>query len=797
MRREEEEERLKAQVMGADEGPTQPAISEHPSPVAMDLQVCSPLSPGPSSSHSCTSFFLDQETGFPGPCIEASDRATNSTIGTSDSQSCSLPLLQSETSLPGLPSQTANLPAPFPGPCDDQPSTCCSRFTTSSTLSEPQQPQHVPMTGSPFPGPPDSASGSLPHQGPRYKLKSDSGEKLSCVGRVPSVCDFPVAGPVVKGLSNGLHTNFHPLVGGKIFPNSRKTGLGSQSMDCIASAAVSQAGFFTLTKKTLSAAHLRDFNCLESKQVQKNFHQNSAPLSFQTDSTAGSLPHSASHIESSSRTCVTFSSGPFKPWANPLERPFTLDLSPVSDVEKDSDISSSEPTTPDRPVVIPPSSLPLKKLEGGAVRLHRVAKPMQLNISTPPLHMLPSPTSAMARLNVSAVSPNQESPLHVPEAVRASHNSQDLSLVTEELPFYRFPTTSLDQLNFTPCYVPTSDGTSFLTSNQKQTKASVLSLVPDNAIPQLYANHTQTRTGGMKRTISATICETKPSEPTSPMSISSLGSPTGSLVSIGSPTSSLPAKMALRSKETSRSWRQQEESPSESGSGGSGDPTSPMSISSNSSSSGSSSISSPTSSSTAAVSVVSTKVVLRSRDKSKHNSVRPNSIAFSSYPTFDLGAENSASPSAFGVGSSSHDDTSEAYMAGNHHKKLRSSGTNSEPSSERKFRWGRYSEREVYRQITAAMENAMLRTQVYEASRKARSLDDILASEDLHMGSVCQCTVFSQVPRRCGVPVGLDHFPPSQCCCGAATEPYQSNSSISSGGSHGSLHGSMEIIQVS
>lgn len=227
-----------------------------------------------------------------------------------------------------------------------------------------------------------------------------------------------------------------------------------------------------------------------------------------------------------------------------------------------------------------------------------------------------------------------------------------------------------------------------------------------------------------------------------------------------------------------------------------------MSISSqsSSSSSGGSNVASPTTASaTSATSMgTTTKVVLRSRDKSKRSTVRPNSIAFSTYPSFDLASENTASTPTSSPSHTSHDDASEAYLS-HSSKKLRPNGVSSEPSSERKFRWGRYSEREVYRQITAAMENAMLRTQVYEASRKARSLDDILSggSEDSNMSSMCQCSVFSQVSRRCGIPVGLDRFSPQQCRCGATTEPYQSNSSISSGGSHSSLHGSMEIIQVS
>jgi hypothetical protein len=208
----------------------------------------------------------------------------------------------------------------------------------------------------------------------------------------------------------------------------------------------------------------------------------------------------------------------------------------------------------------------------------------------------------------------------------------------------------------------------------------------------------------------------------------------------------------------------------------------------------------PPSSMAASTMATTGKVKLRSKDRGKRNDIRPNSIAFSSYPNFDLAADSSSGSPSKCVTSSTktfHDDSSEAYLS---HKRLRpNGGCSSEPTSERKFRWGRYSEREVYRQITEAMEHH-LQSQAYEASRKARSLDDILgggSSNSSTNSSECQfCSVLSSVSRRCGLPVSLDQY--NGCRCGGGTsEPYQSNSSISSGGSHSSLHGSMEIIQVS
>ncbi|KAL4233777.1 Dual specificity protein phosphatase 16 [Mactra antiquata] len=118
------------------------------------------------------------------------------------------------------------------------------------------------------------------------------------------------------------------------------------------------------------------------------------------------------------------------------------------------------------------------------------------------------------------------------------------------------------------------------------------------------------------------------------------------------------------------------------------------------------------------------KVVVRKREgRSKRSLVRPNSIAFSSYPTFDLGSDCQDSPNS-ASSSTSQDDTSELYSQ---------NGKKSKPSdymTDVRFRLGRYSEREVYRQITAAMEAAMMKSQSFDANRKSRSLDDILSSED-------------------------------------------------------------------
>ncbi|KAK3097368.1 hypothetical protein FSP39_009052 [Pinctada imbricata] len=209
----------------------------------------------------------------------------------------------------------------------------------------------------------------------------------------------------------------------------------------------------------------------------------------------------------------------------------------------------------------------------------------------------------------------------------------------------------------------------------------------------------------------------------------------------------------------------------------------PLSVCSTSSSTCSSTVTSPSN--------IPGKVILRSRDnRAKRTLIRPNSIAFSKYPTFDLGSDCQESPSS--GSSTSQDDASEMYMLQNGKRTKHSDAGD-------KFRMGKYSEREVYKQISA-MESAMLKSQVYEASRKARSLDDILSSE-VSSSSGCVTSVLQKSSRHCGL--AMDRFGSSAIYenlayrCRGSSDPYQSNSSISSSGSHSSLHGSMEIIQVS
>ncbi|XP_059144303.1 mucin-2-like isoform X2 [Physella acuta] len=210
-------------------------------------------------------------------------------------------------------------------------------------------------------------------------------------------------------------------------------------------------------------------------------------------------------------------------------------------------------------------------------------------------------------------------------------------------------------------------------------------------------------------------------------------------------------------------------------------------------------VTSPTTSATYLASTSGVSKIIR-REKSKRVTDRPNSIAFSSYPTCDLvPSAPDSSPSNPG-GQASQDDASEAYMSVSG-KRSRLSVNSESHAPQGRTSWGGYSEREVYkkyRQITAAMENAMLQTQVFSpgssrlnpgsvSSRKARSLDDFLDNN-------LEETDMMQYPRGRHHWSGYrDEHLMEQYHCGIASEPYHSSSSLSSNGSRGS---SMEIIQM-
>ena len=337
-------------------------------------------------------------------------------------------------------------------------------------------------------------------------------------------------------------------------------------------------------------------------------------------------------------------------------------------------------------------------------------------------HSPTTPTRSLAKLNFS-VSENEKHAkkyetkveTFVNENPSKSNDSDNLVTKSDQpVRFYSFPTTSLDKLNFTPCY----------------SKMSEKDFIHD----QNTVHTSPPRTTGVKRPLNNNILDLQDEDATSPMSVSST-----------------------------------------------------MSTSSNSSHT-SSSVSSPMTNG------IPAKVAVRKRErKSNRPNVRPNSIAFSKYPTFDLGSDCQDSPNSSGS-TTSQDDSSEMYIQ---------NGKKSKPSecmSDIRFRLGRYCEREVYMQITAAMESAMMKSQAFEATRKSRSLDDILSSEDDSSSPNCECSTFDRVLRHCALTRDRYSAPAisfENLACRGTSEPYNSNSSLSSGGSRASLHGSVELIQVS
>lgn len=337
-------------------------------------------------------------------------------------------------------------------------------------------------------------------------------------------------------------------------------------------------------------------------------------------------------------------------------------------------------------------------------------------------HSPSTPTASLAKLNFS-VSENEKHGKKYETKIEtfvndrppeSNENNNMQSKSDQSAGFYSFPTTSLDKLNFTPCFSRMSE--------------------KDFMNDQNSIHASPPRTSGVKRPLNNNVTDLQDEDATSPMSVSSTTS-----------TSS-------NSSHTSNS------------------------------------VSSPMGNGVLA------KVAVRKRERKPNKpNVRPNSIAFSKYPTFDLGSDCQDSPNSSSSGTS-QDDSSEIYIQ---------NGKKSKPSeymSDIRFRLGRYCEREVYMQITAAMESAMMKSQAFEATRKSRSLDDILSSEDDSSSPNCECSTFDRVLRHCALTRDRYSAPAvlfESLACRGSSDPYNSNSSLSSGGSHTSLHGSVELIQVS
>ena len=363
----------------------------------------------------------------------------------------------------------------------------------------------------------------------------------------------------------------------------------------------------------------------------------------------------------------------------------------------------------------------------------------QMTPTTPPgVHKLVlSPTAALAKLNFSQ---NSVESMEVTETVT----------VENDLQIHKFPTTSLDKLSFTPCFAKDDTASRSTPGSTSITKSCSMASGINNS------NGSNSTTPCISGSTPTNVCMRPRNTAVKRPKSSSLSS------------SSLSSSASTNDSNIDNKFIE---------------PLSPSSTSSSSTSS--SAVTSPMSAGT-------TKVILRSREnRAKRPLVRPNSIAFSTYPTFDLGSDCQESPGS--SSSTSQDDTSEAYLMHNS-KKSKPSETGG------RWHYGRYSERHVYKQIAAAMESAMVRTHVFENSRKSRSLDDILTSEEDPSELDCPCSPLDKLSQRCRPSADIYStgiFENLSYRIRGSADSYQSSSSISSSGSHSSLHGSLEIIQVS
>ncbi|CAH1799941.1 unnamed protein product [Owenia fusiformis] len=316
-----------------------------------------------------------------------------------------------------------------------------------------------------------------------------------------------------------------------------------------------------------------------------------------------------------------------------------------------------------------------------------------------------SPTTQLARLNFNQPSPD----FHAREA--------------SSIPVINFPTTSLDKLNFTPCFAKEDLGLAF-----------------------------RSKTGGTKRPLSTSVLETgKKCD----------GSALGQI------------KEVCASASTSTMHQD--------------------------------------------------NVLMRPKDLRPKRLVRPNSIAFSTYPHFDLNSDNNnKKKDKFGLmGACTTSDSATIATQGN------ITTNNNAVSMETTTTTSTTTTHLDNANSEASQEEEMLPVQMrpkpnlggeelpcisvkrssLEEGRKSRSLEDILIHDadhlqDVHTSTCCchraignslkskrSADIFMKQSGKGG---NLDSM---KCRCG--TDPHQSDSSISSSGSHKSLHSSLELIEVS
>ena len=171
-----------------------------------------------------------------------------------------------------------------------------------------------------------------------------------------------------------------------------------------------------------------------------------------------------------------------------------------------------------------------------------------------------------------------------------------------------------------------------------------------------------------------------------------------------------------------------------------------------------------------------TTVTLRSPEvRAKRSLVRPNSIAFSRYPKYDFSAESEAMSAT-----ATKDDLSAGDAV---HSEL--------PGSQQasKAHWD-----------LSPLVSKRTCTQQDMNGRKSRSLDDILTSsdDDSPRGVSCHCPEQRIADLFSAAAGGAQTAKRDKSCHRCVPgDTHQSNSSISSTGSRGSLQGSLEMIPVS
>lgn len=132
------------------------------------------------------------------------------------------------------------------------------------------------------------------------------------------------------------------------------------------------------------------------------------------------------------------------------------------------------------------------------------------------------------------------------------------------------------------------------------------------------------------------------------------------------------------------------------------------------------------------------------------------------------------------------------------------SGT-SHPKQEEDHQGAKNASSQVQMRHSPSTPGNMAAMRQFEQGRKSRSLEDILNSPDEEtMSSHCSCGAgsFCKAYKRRGLHGAMDMFPQPvaldrHCRCRGVSDAHQSSSSISSSGSHSSLHGSLDFIQVS